>query len=166
MSLTLLLADFLLIESKNMGKDIYVTKGNRYYQSTVEVLSSTVEVPNLKSNHREADPRIALHTVFASSTDDSSAVCVVADDMDVYILLLHVSKYCSGAVYFRQGTGSSNDGIIYHNVKSLAKHLGEAVCKIMPPFHALTGCDYTAPFFGRLKYRIFKNMQKHSNACY
>ena len=34
----------------------------------------------------------------------------------------------------------------------------------MPAFHALTGCDYTAPFFGRSKYSIFKNMQKHSNA--
>ena len=33
----------------------------------------------------------------------------------------------------------------------------------MPAFHALTGCDYTSPFFGRSKYSIFKNMQKHSN---
>ena len=38
------------------------------------------------------------------------------------------------------------------------------MCKIMPAFHALTGCNYTAPFFGRSKYNIFKNMQKHSNA--
>ena len=34
----------------------------------------------------------------------------------------------------------------------------------MPAFHALTGCDYTTPFFGRSKYSIFKNIQKHSNA--
>ena len=34
----------------------------------------------------------------------------------------------------------------------------------MPAFHALTECDYTTPFFGRSKYSIFKNMQKHSNA--
>ena len=66
--------------------------------------------------------------------------------------MLYVSQCCSGEVYFRQNTGSSNDGIIYHDVKSLANHLGEAVCKIMPAFHALTGCDYTAPFL------------KHSNA--
>ena len=48
-----------------MGKDVYVTKGNQCYQSTVEVLSNAVKVPDLKSNYREADPRIALHTVFA-----------------------------------------------------------------------------------------------------
>ena len=74
-----------------------------------------------------------------------------------------MSQYCSGKVYFQQGTGSSNDGITYHDVKSLANHLGETVCKITPAFHALTGCDFTAPFFGRSRYRIFKNMQKHSN---
>ena len=99
--LTLLLADFFLTESKNMGKDVYVTKGNQCYQSTVEVPNNALEVPNLKSNHREADPRIALHTVFASSIDESSAVCAVADDTDVYILLLYVSQYCSRKVYFR-----------------------------------------------------------------
>ena len=143
-----LLADFFLTESRNMGKDIYVTKGNQCYQSTVEVPNNVVEVPDLKSNHREAEPRIAVHAMFASSTEDSSAVCVVADDTDVYILLLYVSQYCSGKVYFRKGTGSSNDGTTYHDVKSLLNHLGEAVCKIMPAFHALTGCDYTTPFFG------------------
>ena len=58
--LTLLLADFFLTESKNMGKDVYVTKGNQCYQSTVEVPNNAVEVPDLKSNRGEADPRIAL----------------------------------------------------------------------------------------------------------
>ena len=86
--LMLLLTDFFVIKSKNMGKDIYVTKENQCYQSTVEVPNEAVEAPDLKLNHREADPRMALHTVFASLTNESSAVCVVADDMDVYILLL------------------------------------------------------------------------------
>ena len=46
-----------------------------------------------------------------------------------------------------------------------SKNMGkEACCKIMPAFHTLTGCDYTAPIFGQSKYNIFKNMQKHSNA--
>ena len=74
-----------------MGKDVIVTKGNQCYQSTVEVPNNAAEVPDLKSNRREADPRIALHTVFTSPPDKSSAVCVVAADTDVYILLLHVS---------------------------------------------------------------------------
>ena len=162
--LMLLLADFYLTESKNMRNNVYVSKRNQCYQSTVKVPSNAVEVPDIRSNHREADPRIALHTVFASSTNESSAVCAVAEDTDVYILLLYMSQYCSEKVHFQQSTGSSNGGITYHDVKSLANHLGEAVCKIMPAFHALTGCDYTIPFLGRSKYSIFKNMQKDSNA--
>ena len=98
-SLNVVINRLLLTESKSMGKDVYVTKGNHSYHSTIGVPNNAVEVPDLKLNHREADPRIALHTVFASSTDDSSAVCVVADDADVYILLLYVSQYCSGKVY-------------------------------------------------------------------
>ena len=74
------MTDFFLTESKNMGKGVYVTKGNQCYQSTVEVPNNAVQVPDLKSNHRETDPRNALHAVFTSSTDDT-------DDMDVYILL-------------------------------------------------------------------------------
>ena len=48
--LTLLLADFFLTENKDMGKGVYVTKGNQCYQSTVEVPNNAVEVPDLKSN--------------------------------------------------------------------------------------------------------------------
>ena len=44
----------------------------------------------------------------------------------------------------------------------------EACCKIMPAFHTLTGCDYTAPIFGQSKYNIFKNMQniQMPKGCY
>ena len=37
--------------------------------STVDAHNNTVKVLDLKSNHREADKRITLHTVFSSSTD-------------------------------------------------------------------------------------------------
>ena len=134
----------------------------------MDATSYVMEIPQIKSNQLEADPRIASHEIFALSADE--AVCVVADDTHIYIyiyiyiLLLYVSHYCGGKLYFRQGTGTSKDGITYHDVKSLANHLGENVCKIMPAFHALTGCDYTAPFYGRSKYTIFKKMQKDRNA--
>ena len=80
-----------------------------------------------------------------------------------YISCCYMSQYCPGKVYFRQGTGSSNDGITYHDMKSLANHLGEAACKIMPAFDALTGWDYTTPYFVRSKYSIFTNTQNYSN---
>lgn len=55
-----------------MGKHKYATKGNRFYHSTVAAPNNAVEFPDLKSNHRGPNPRIALLTVFTSSTDESS----------------------------------------------------------------------------------------------
>lgn len=57
------------------------------YHSTVETPNNVVDAPELQSNQRDTDPRITLYTVFASSTDESSVVCVVADDTEVYICL-------------------------------------------------------------------------------
>ena len=101
--LMLLLADFFLIESKYMEKDVYVTKGNQYYHSTIDAPNNAGEYPDLKSNQREADPRINLQTVLTSSNNESSAVCIVEDDTHVYIPLhccIVLYQHCSGKVYF------------------------------------------------------------------
>jgi len=42
----------------------------------------------LFSYQREADPRLAFHAVYAAATHNT---CVVADETDVYILLLFVA---------------------------------------------------------------------------
>ena len=67
---------------------------------------------------------------------------------------------CASRLCIRHGTLSSKDGILYHDVTSLHNHLGDNICRIMPGFHALTGSDYTYPFFGRSKYGIFKKMSQ------
>ena len=54
------------------------------------------------STHREADHRLALHAKFASCPRGS--ICVVADNTDIYILLLHIASRSMSTLYFRQGT--------------------------------------------------------------
>ena len=70
------------------------------------------------------------------------------------------SQKCEKDLYFREATVSSRFGVTYHNVKALADHLGESVCNILSAFHALTGSDFTQPFFGRSKFTSYKKMQK------
>lgn len=161
MQLTHLLADFILSGESMIGEDIYVTKGNHCMYVAGDGSQSAVDVPELCSQHKEADPRLAHHAVYASTSN--AGVCVVADDTDVYILLLFVSCKCDSSLYFRQGTATSKCGITYHNVKSLAEHLGGDICKRLPAFHVLTGCDFTQPFYGRSKYRSFRKMQQNPN---
>jgi len=105
----------------------------------------------------EADPRLALHAVFASRQEPNQPVAVVSDDNDVFVILLSIAEM-HGELYFRQGKVTVGKGIEYHNVSSLASHLGAACCGILPGFHALTGCDFTYPFFRRTKYTAFSMM--------
>ena len=89
---------------------------------------SRVEISELFSNHKEADHRLAFHVQYESNL--GRTVCVVADDSDVFILLLFTASQCQSTLYFRQGTNKSKDGITYHNVSVLANFLGEDICKI------------------------------------
>lgn len=155
--LTKLLADYILSGESHLRKEVFVTKGHQCYFATWPHCSVS-EVPELYSYHREADPRIISHAMFASS---KYPTCVVADDTDVFILLLFVASKCERGLYFRQGTASSRTGITYHNIRALAGHLGENICSVLPAFHALTGSDYTQPFFGRSKFKCFQKMQKN-----
>ena len=82
----------------------------------------------------------------------------MADDADVFILLLHVSINCNKILYFRQGTTSSRDGITYHNITLLSSQLGEKIFAILPAFHSLSGSDFTKPLFGRSKINSFKKL--------
>ena len=91
---------------------------------------------------------MACHSVYAAKLTGKT-VCVVANDTDVFILLIHVSINCNETLYFRQGTETSRDGITYHNITSLGSQLGEKTCAILPAFHSLTGSDFAKPFFGR-----------------
>ena len=82
----------------------------------------------------------------------------MADDTDVFIILLHVSINCNETLYFRQGTTSSRDVTTYDNVTSLSSQLGEKICAILPVFHSLTGSDFTKLFFGRSKINSSKKL--------
>ena len=100
---------------------------------------------------------MACHSIFAANST-GEPVCVVADDTDVFILLLYLSVNCLVTLYFRQGTSSSRGGITYHNVTALGNHLGENICAVLPAFHALTGSDFTKTFFKRSKVNSFKRL--------
>ena len=75
----------------------------------------------------------------------------VADDSDIFILLLWAASSFKSDVFFRQGKSSDKEGILYTEIYPLAEQLGEDVCKVLHAFHALTGNDYTSSFFWKNK---------------
>ena len=105
-----------------------------------------------------------MHTVFAG-VSETDAVCVVADDSDIFLSLLYVSSKVHSKLYFRQGKTKDKSGIEYHDIHSAANHLGPDICGILLPFHALTGSDFTHPFYGRTKVTSFKKLLKNKVYC-
>ena len=159
--LTQLLADFLLSDESALGKDAFVTKGRTCYNISTKPGSVLHEIPELFSYQREADPRLAFHAVYSSATHNT---CVVADDTDVFILLVFVEDKATKNLYYRQGTKAFKAGVTYHDVKALAQHLGGELCKRLSAYHVLTGIYFTQPFFGRSKYKCFQKMQANQDS--
>ena len=99
-----------------------VTKGNKCVFKGTEV--KVLEITDIQSKDKEADPRLAFHGVYASSLSPDKSICVVSDDTDVFIILLPIINNMKGTLYFQQGVGNN---IQYHNGSSLAEYLGERV---------------------------------------
>ena len=147
-----------------MGKDIYVNNGDTcYFKAQLNQSTSTI-CDELFSKHREADQKVVSHAVFESERGNN--VCVVADDSDIFILLLSVAHLFQTDVYFRQGKTTDKDGILYNQIQPLAEYFGEDVCSALPAFHVLTGSDYTSTFFGKTKYTCFKRMLARPETCH
>ena len=155
--ITHLLIDYILSGASPLQRKLYITKDFDCFLKDEGGIITKID--QLSSNHHEADPRIALHSVYASSTSPNLPICAISDDTGVFIILLHVSYRIQGILYFRQGTSTSKAGITDHNVTALADYLGRC-CANLPGFHALTGSDSTFPFFRRSKFQVFKRMCK------
>ena len=157
-----LIVGFVLSNECTIGKTIYVNNQSVCYLKSLDHAWSEFEP--LNSTHRVADQKIPMHAVFAGSSKEK-AVCVIADDTDIYISLLFVATHIKSKLYFRQGKVRDKNGISFHDVHSLADHLGTNICSILPSFHALTGSDFTNPFFGRSKITEFKKLLKNRSFC-
>ena len=104
-----------------------------------------------------------MHSVYVGSRPEDT-ICIVADDTDIYLSLIHISHEIKSSVFFGQGNVNDKDGITFHDVKSIADTLRPEICQILLCFDALTGSDYTFPFCFRSKIQIFKKMMITSNS--
>ena len=153
--LVAILVDYILSDDCSIQKKVYINKQDKCYLKATN--QAPRECENLLSKHREADQKIPMHAVFAGASEEDS-ICVVADDSDIYLSLLHMSSKIKSKLYFRQGKTKDKRGIEFHVVHSLANFLGPEICSTLLAFHALTGSDFTNPFFGRTKVTAFKKL--------
>ena len=116
------------------------------------------EVAELASTHEEADTRILLHTKHASH--DYSAIVIVAEDTDVFILCLAFQSQIDSAMYIKCGSASRVPCI---DVRKVAGAIGQSVCASLLGFYAYTGCDSVSSFSGRGKLAALKLLEDNVN---
>lgn len=84
----------------------------------------------------------------------SSHVCVVAEDTDILIMMLHHFREPKHCVYLRQSLTDSRKMI---DIGYLGEALPETTVNSLLLCHAMSGCDTTSGFFGFGKTRLFKS---------
>ena len=91
-------------------------------------------VPELYSNHEEADTRLILHDQHASTMP--SNVTIRSFYTDVFILKLAHKAEIRCLLYFDTGSGNYRKLI---NINEVYEQLGSRMCKALIGFHAFTG---------------------------
>lgn len=120
-------------------KEIVVAGG---FREELEVRSSkaTTDLTHLKATHEEADTRLVLHAVHASS--QFNTVVVSSRDTDVLVLLVsHFTRVQCEHLWMLSGTTKKRR---YIPIDAVFNNLPRDSATTLLPFHALTGCDTTS----------------------
>lgn len=70
-------------------------------------------------------------------------IVVRSPDTDVFVLLLSYCQFIPQTLIFETGSGNNRRLI---DIKKIAESIGYDIAKVMPAFHAFTGCDTTSAF--------------------
>ena len=115
------------------------------------------QISSLFCNHEEADTWLVLHAA-AASKGGFQRIVVSSPDTDVLILLVHFAMDIGGELWLRLPKG----GRLYP-AHSIARALGIPLCKVLPPFHATTGCDTTSCLVQQGKLKPWSLLKAHTN---
>ena len=118
------------------------------FDSGLPVIS---DIPELASDHEEADTRLVLHAAHASA--GHSTVLVYSPDTDVAVMLIHYSKEISATVYLIFSTRTLNTTLIAECIGDMAS--------VLIQIHSLSGCDTTSSFYGKGKKKLYSIVQSN-----
>lgn len=102
------------------------------------------ELETLKCNHEEADTGLLIHAKY--STHPRSRIIIQSPDTDMLVLCVtQFDEIPCEELWFSTGV---KDRLRYIPVHAVSEKLRQKLCKSLPAFHALTGCDTTSSLTG------------------
>ena len=142
------------IKNKEMISDrfVYFARGDLCMAITSE---GAEEIPQLKTNHEEADTKIA-YLVDHAITNGASEVCIrsTSGDIDIPVILVGAFGLNTEYIFVDNGTGKNRKRVrIDSSTLSLKQQ------KALVGFHAFTGNDYVSSFMRKSK-RVWKTVEK------
>ena len=157
-----LLSDWIIKGEQRLGVgcQLYLSGGFHDMKYAVKVENGHhVEVPELASDHEEADSRMFLNIAFAKQELGVKRVILWSLDSDVaamcplYFITLGLEEF-----YFKTGKEHKKRYIPIHSV---VDELGNDVCMMLPIIHAASGSDSTSSFCGLGKKKWLKAINDH-----
>ena len=154
-----LVSDWKMFADLPNGKMLIVTDGADAFEITT---TSSCLIPELRSNHQEADTRILLHAKHASASYDH--VIVATPDTDVFLIALSQISRINVHVYMLTETKDKRRLIDVNACKRFnkTKHTDDKFSTALLGFHAFTGCDTTSAFAGKGIVKPLQLMGKHN----
>ena len=113
------------------------------------------------SSHEEADNRMFFHLIHALP---GSTVVMQTDGINSLMIALGYKQFFNTLEIWLEAGVQSKNNLRFMNVNSIYSELGETLCKVLPAYHTLSGCDYTASFFKKGKVRPLKLLKKDTDA--
>lgn len=142
------------------NKLLYVTSKEKCYlfqQKDNKIIKS--EVKDMCCYHEEADSRMVFHL---STLPSRTNVVIRSADTDVMAILLgNIYKLKQNVNIWMEVGVQSKNTLRYIDVSSLAKKLGESLCRSLPGFHSFTGCDFSPAFSRKGKKQPFAQLEKN-----
>ena len=144
-------------------RQIYLALDHKCFHYTVR--SGVIvreQVLALNSEHEEADTLIIYHLHKLTQEQPGLSICVRCGDTDVLLLLLyHVTCGNIQARVWMDAGKVFNNTRRYINISQIImEESNPSLFDALLGFHAFTGCDFTAPFFGKGKQRPLERMKK------
>ncbi len=93
--------------------------------------------------------RLLLHAKFAADSHPGCRVVIQSPDTDVLVISISLFPDIGcHEMWFKTGV---KDRLCYILVHAVYGELGGKMCRALPAFHALTGCDSTSSLAGVTK---------------
>lgn len=130
--------------------------------SAIKFTNTSSETLDFRCDHEEADSKMFVYLHHASLSTNIKRIIINSPDTDVAVIAcyqLATSFQHVPEMWFKTGTGSKKRFIPIHDV---VERLGTTLCKTLPVFHSITGCDSTSSFSRIGKKKAFGILKSHS----